>query len=189
MGGQSIFDGVTKDDLIIAFFPCIYFTGSVNPCYMRLDNTNYRGLTLEQKFEAILKRIDLRNDFYKTLYKMVGTVLKKDFRIIIENPYDDSMHFLHNNFLAEPAVYDINRQMRGDFYRKPTGYWYFNCNPTFGCSFQEPSKKLVVWESKSGKQAGICSEERSMISPDYARNFICDFILGKEQNLNNGMLF
>ena len=26
-----------------------------------------------------------------------------------------------------------------------------------------------------------CSEERSMISPDYARNFICDFILGKEQ--------
>jgi hypothetical protein len=23
--------------------------------------------------------------------------------------------------------------------------------------------------------------ERSMISPDYARNFICDFILGKEQ--------
>ena len=32
-----------------------------------------------------------------------------------------------------------------------------------------------------GKKAGICSEERSMISPDYARNFICDFILGKVQ--------
>lgn len=30
-------------------------------------------------------------------------------------------------------------------------------------------------------RAGVCSEERSMISPDYARNFICDFILGKEQ--------
>lgn len=28
---------------------------------------------------------------------------------------------------------------------------------------------------------GICDEDRSMISPDYARNFICDFILGKEQ--------
>lgn len=34
-------------------------------------------------------------------------------------------------------------------------------------------------KSKKGKKAGICSEERSMISPDYARNFICDFILGK----------
>jgi hypothetical protein len=30
-------------------------------------------------------------------------------------------------------------------------------------------------------KTGICDEERSMISPDYARNFICDFILGKER--------
>lgn len=29
--------------------------------------------------------------------------------------------------------------------------------------------------------AGMCSKVRSEISPDYARNFICDFILGKEQ--------
>ena len=28
---------------------------------------------------------------------------------------------------------------------------------------------------------GQAAEERSMISPDYARNFICDFILGKPQ--------
>jgi hypothetical protein len=35
--------------------------------------------------------------------------------------------------------------------------------------------------AKQGVKAGICSEERSMISPDYARNFICDFILGKVQ--------
>jgi hypothetical protein len=34
---------------------------------------------------------------------------------------------------------------------------------------------------KPAPKAGLCSEERSMISPDYARNFICDFILGKKQ--------
>jgi hypothetical protein len=34
---------------------------------------------------------------------------------------------------------------------------------------------------RSAPKAGMCSEERSMISPDYARNFICDFILGKQQ--------
>ena len=28
---------------------------------------------------------------------------------------------------------------------------------------------------------GLCDEDRSLISPDYARNFICDFILGREQ--------
>ena len=35
--------------------------------------------------------------------------------------------------------------------------------------------------TRKSKQSGLCSEESSMISPDYARNFICDFILGKEQ--------
>lgn len=38
-------------------------------------------------------------------------------------------------------------------------------------------------------EKGICSEERSMISPDYARNFICDFILEKKQNIGQLQLF
>jgi hypothetical protein len=41
---------------------------------------------------------------------------------------------------------------------------------------------------KRGK-GGLCSEERSMISPDYARNFICDFILGKKQDFAQQRLF
>ena len=40
---------------------------------------------------------------------------------------------------------------------------------------------LNKMDLKENPKAGLCSEERSMISPDYARNFICDFILGKEQ--------
>lgn len=43
--------------------------------------------------------------------------------------------------------------------------------------------------AKGSGQAGICSSERSMISPDYARNFICDFILGKEQKHTERLLF
>lgn len=35
--------------------------------------------------------------------------------------------------------------------------------------------------AKGSGRAGLCSEERSLISPDYARNFICDFILGRKQ--------
>ena len=37
--------------------------------------------------------------------------------------------------------------------------------------------------------AGLCSEERSTISPDYARNFICDFIIGKKQAFTQPTLF
>lgn len=40
---------------------------------------------------------------------------------------------------------------------------------------------MTIWGSglKKAEHAGLCSEERSMISTDYARNFIADFILGK----------
>ena len=53
--------------------------------------------------------------------------------------------------------------------------------PTTGCSYQNDKEQKTIMRSKSSDVAGLCSEERSMISPDYARNFICDFIIGKSQ--------
>lgn len=84
------------------------------------------------------------------------------------------------NFL-KPTFIDKNRMLRGDYFIKPTAYWFFNFKPTHGFSEQNDKEQCIISECKSGVQAGICSEERSMISPDYARNFICDFILGKVQ--------
>lgn len=187
-GQPSIFDEIKPDGLIMAFFPCIYFTGSVNPCYFTLENANYRKLTTKQKFDTMLERAENRNNFYKLLYKMVAICILRGIRIIIENPFS-SLHFLHNNFLKEPSIIDHDRTRRGDYFKKPTGYWFFNCNPTQGYSFQKPKKKLRVWDSKSAGHAGLCSEERSMISPEYARNFICDFILGKTQENSQLTLF
>ena len=186
---MSIFDNITKDDLIIAFFPCIYFTGSVNPCYYTLENINYKSLTLREKFEKILERSRNRQKFFELLNMLVAICLEKGIRLIIENPFDDSKHYLKNNFLSAPSVYDKNRLLRGDYFKKPTGYWYFNCKPTYGESWQNDKKPKTVWSAVRGTQAGICSEERSMISPDYARNFICDFIIGKQQEFGQQRLF
>lgn len=188
-GEPSIFDNKTQDDLIIAFFPCIYFTGSVNPCYYTLENINYKSLTLREKFEKILERSRNRQKFFELLNMLVAICLEKGIRIIIENPFDDSMHYLKNNFLSAPSVYDKNRMERGDYFKKPTGYWYFNCKPTYGESYQNDKKQKTVRQAARGKKAGVCSEERSMISPDYARNFICDFILGKQQDIGQLNLF
>jgi hypothetical protein len=183
----SIFDNITQDDLIIAFFPCIYFTGSTNPCYYRLDNNNYKCLSLSEKLETILKRSRNRQYFYELLYKLIGTCLKRELRIIFENPFS-SQHFLHNNFFGPPTVLDNNRLLRGDYFQKPTGYWFFNCEPTYGESYQNDKEKKTIFQMKRGK-GGLCSEERSMISPDYARNFICDFVIGKTQNIGQIKLF
>ena len=178
----SVFDNIFPDDLIMAFFPCIYFTGSTNPMLFRLSDNNYKNLTLREKLDKILKRGRDRQYFYEMITKMVGVCLLRNLRIIIENPWSSNgAHYLKDNFFKNPDLIDNNRTLRGDDFVKPTGYWFFNCEPTFGCSF-EPNKKIkTVWSQSHPQGEGICSTERSMINPKYARNFICDFILGKQQ--------
>lgn len=176
------------DDLIIAFFPCIYFTGSTNPCYYTLENINYKNLTLSEKIDKMLERSTNRQYFYTLIIKLVGVCLERKLRLIIENPYT-SLHYLNNNFFAPPTIIDRDRTLRGDYFMKPTGYWFFGCTPTYGLSVQKDKKRLAVFGCKCAPKAGLCSEERSMISPDYARNFICDFVIGKEQTNTVPSLF
>lgn len=180
-GKPSLFDSFTKDDLTMAFFPCIYFTGSTNPRYYTLENNNYVNLTLREKFDTILERAKNRYEFFTLLYKMCYIFIDRGLRLIIENPYS-SQHHLHNNFLKEPSIIDSDRTRRGDYFKKPTGYWFFNCEPGHGMSYQDDKEHKTIFGSKSAPMAGLCSEDRSMISPDYARNFICDFVLSGTNN-------
>lgn len=178
-GGESIFDNITKDDLIMAFFPCIYFC-DVNEPLFRLDDLNYKRLSLKERYDKILNRAKNREYFFEICIKMFGVCDTRKFRLIMENPYSQS-HYLVKNFVYKSSLIDTNRRKRGDWFVKPTQYWFLNCTPTIGYSYQKPKEKKVVFSCRTSKEAGLCSEERSLISPDYARNFICDFILGKVQ--------
>ena len=176
----SIFDNIRQNDLIMAFFPCIYFS-CLSQMAFRFTYRNYQKITDQQKIIEILKRAEMREEFYKLLLKFVGICIARGIRMVFENPYTTDT-YLKANFVKEPDIVDNNRMLRGDYFVKPTGYWFFNCVPTIGFSFQKDKQpKKLMWCRKA-PQAGICSEERSMISPDYARNFICDFIIGKEQD-------
>ena len=74
---------------------------------------------------------------------------------------------------------------------KPTAYWFVNCKPTYGVTYVKKSNRspVDIAHLSPGREAGICGEERSMMHPDYARNFICDFIIGKEQKYTQKQLF
>ena len=82
-----------------------------------------------------------------------------------------------------PDVVDMNRMERGDYFQKPTAYWFWNCEHTNGFTYQNDKQKKTILNTKGSSKAGICSEDRSMISSDYARNWICDFVIGKTQNI------
>ena len=183
----SVFDNIEKDDLIMAFFPCIYFCA---PSQMNFTwgCINYRKMSYKEKTDAILKRSSDREKFYALAIKMFSVVAERGLRLIMENPWSENT-YLKANFIIPPALIDNNRMLRGDYRIKPTAYWYVNCEPTNGKSYQNDKEKKIHMKSRGSKVAGICSEERSMIHPDYARNFICDFILGKEQKHTMRSLF
>ena len=157
----------------MAFFPCIYFE-NIQMLYFSLESLNNRHKTIFERIKDAIERLHKRTFFHELLYKLLAV----GYLTGIQN-------------FPKPKIIDKNRQMKGDYFVKPTAYWCFGFEPTKGNTIQitPKEKRMVVNDCKKGKEAGICSEERSMISPDYARNFICDFILGKKQDIGQLSLF
>lgn len=179
-GQPSIFDEIGKDDLIMAFFPCIYFE-SMQANYYQMRCKNLYCKDKKEQYKIVIDRVKRREQYYILLYKFFGVCEFKGFRMILENPSTQPHYLLHPaNFIPYTFI-DKDRRRRGDCFKKPTAFWFVNCIPCHGESYQKPKEIKNIMKTKSGVELGICSEERSMISPDYARNFICDFIIGKEQ--------
>ena len=186
-GDASIFDNITQDDLIMAFFPCIYFC-CLSQMSMSWGCHNYKNKTIRERTELILERARNRLTFYTLAIKMLTVAKESGFRLIMENPYS-MQTYLKGNFVLPPTFVDYDRSMRGDQFKKTTAYWFINCKPTHLETITKNNNTIKVLDAKGSNKAGICSEERSMISPDYARNFICDFILGKKQKHTQQTLF
>ena len=178
-GGTSIFDDITKDDLIMAFFPCIYFS-NLSQMEMSLIDVNKRNMPMEKRYEFVLNSSRKRQQFLELIIKLFAICELRGLRLIVENPWA-MQTYLKNGFIKAPSLIDNDRSLRGDYFKKCTAYWFVNCEATGGLTIQKDKHIMKVRDAKPSKQAGLCSMERSMISPDYARNFICDCILGKEQ--------
>ena len=179
-GGVSVFDTVNYDDLIIAFFPCIYFE-AMQANYYQMRTNNLYCLPKDKQYKVVLDRIAKREYYYTLLYRLFAICDLNGFRLVVENPATQPHYLMHSANFIPPTFIDKDRTLRGDFFKKPTAYWFVNCTPTHGCTIQRNKNPKLIKDCKRGKGDGLCSEERSMISSDYARNFICDFILGKPQ--------
>lgn len=178
-GCASVWDSISSDDLVMAFFPCIYFS-CMSQMLISWTHRNYRNLGVKEKTDAILERSAKREKFFSLAVKMHSVCYERGLRMIMENPWSEQT-FLKQNFITNPSVIDKNRLLRGDYYMKPTAYWFVNCEPTHGKTMAPRKAGKNICQIEPNRMPGLCNEERSMISPEYARNFICDFILGKEQ--------
>ena len=184
----NLFNSISKDDLIIAFFPCIYFE-TIQQLDFALMRNGTLHKPLHERIDYALERLEKRTYLHSLLYKFVSVCDKKGLRLIIENPATVPNYLISGQNFPTPTLIDKNRMLRGDYFKKPTAYWYFNCEPTYGESYQNDKLQKTIDKCERSKGDGLCGGERSLLSPDYARNFICDFIIGKSQNLGQIKLF
>lgn len=175
-GGGTIFDTFSQEDIVLAFFPCTYFQ-SYHSAWFLCKAPNCRNMTDIEKLEMVHDRHEKLHRNYELFTEMCWVALKKGIKLIIENPYTQP-HYLTRYFPIEPKFIDSDRTKRGDWYRKPTQYWFLNCNPRHNLIFEPMvirQRKVVNHpdESDNTKRA----RERSEISPEYANRFIREFII------------
>lgn len=178
LGIKSIFDKfVGGGHTIIAFFPCIRFEAQVLINF-RGENAGFKEWTIKEKLGYDLKLHDELNKNYQLITKMVLVCLNKNIPLIIENPYGEQ-HYLKRYWALKPKVIDMNRRENGDYFIKPTQYYFINCEPKNNFIFeplQEVEYKTVDSQSTVG---------RSMIHPQYANRFIREFIIDESEVENN----
>lgn len=101
--------------------------------------------------------------------------------MIVENPYTQP-HYLTTYFPIKPTVIDKDRRENGDFYKKPTQYWFVNCKPEQNMFFEPIEAVPTHTIEKAEKMEGSQSRQvkRSLMHPQYARRFIRSFIYNPE---------
>ena len=166
---QSIFDNIKQSDLIMAFFPCVRFEDQI----LLWFQGNERNLKNKSNLEKLEKDLELHKELsqmYELITKLAIICYRKNLKLIIENPCG-TQHYLNRYWAIKPSIVDDDRRKSGDYYKKPTQYWFINFEPKYNFIFEAVDIKPKKEISKQNKV------ERSMISKDYANRFIREFIL------------
>lgn len=176
-GEPSIFDSIGECDLVMAFFPCTRFE-AFNPSNFQGKNPGYKHMSEAEKIENSMALHRELSMMYEKLGRLFLIALRGGWKMVVENPYTQP-HYLTMYFPVQPKLIDNDRSERGDYFKKPTQYWFVNFNPR--CNFvTEP----IEWTERGTKDKPPKSindlrraTKRSMISPHYARRFILERIV------------
>lgn len=180
LGEPSIFDNIAQDDLILAFFPCTYFQ-SYHSSWFLGTSPQHKNYTNMQKLEMVHERHELLHNNYERFCEMCMIAIKKELRMVIENPYTQP-HYLTRYFPIKPKLIDNDRSKRGDKMKKPTQFWFFGFEPKNNIVIESEYTKgnhgyADITHTKNGKSIAV---QRSEIHRDYANRFIREFLIDQE---------
>ena len=181
----SIFDSISQDDLILAFFPCIRFENQIM-LWFRGQSSSQKKWDLEKKMLFDMDLLDEVNTMYKYVNYLFLICIRRGLRLVMENPYSKE-HFLSRYWCYLPSVIDKDRRANGDYYAKPTQYWFLNCEPKNNLVFEVVNDNSigisdairVMGKKEDFVKTGAknLKTARSMIHPDYANRFIRQYLI------------
>lgn len=188
-GGVSIFDKMTSDDVIMAFFPCTRFEDQIL-LHFRGDVNQMKNYTQEMKLKCSMKLHEELSRNYAVISKLALIAIQRGLKLIIENPYAEQ-HYLKRYWCVKPKIIDRDRRENGDYFRKPTQYFFIGLEPK--CNFLLegiPNNAVIAKmpirtttkEIMDAVGAADRKTARSMIHPDYANRFIRQYILEERED-------
>ena len=101
--------------------------------------------------------------------------------MIIENPYMQP-HYLTTYWCLKPTIIDHDRTQNGDYYKKPTQYWFINVKPKQNLILEPIDYVETQVISRVKKKDGISVKtQRSMIHPQYVSRFIRQYVIEQDE--------
>lgn len=176
-GEKSIFDKIKKEDIVFAFFPCIRFTDQAQ-LISRAALSQYKKKTPIEKIDISLSFTSELEEMYNRFLNLLKIAYIKQIKLIVENPYR-KIGWLNLYCPIRPTVIDMDRSLHGDFFKKPTQYWFINISPKNN-DVATPEKRSVIYNTKHINRENCKIPRRlmrSMISKEYAKWFIAHYIL------------
>lgn len=175
-GKPSIFDGIEKDDIVMAFFPCVRFS-TMSQMLFKGENWQQKKQTDKQKLEYDLELHAELSRNYELITKLALIAIDRGLKLIIENPYTQP-HYLTDYWCLKPALIDKDRTENGDYYQKPTQFFFINFEPKQTLLFEPLDEVETKIIGKVTNSDGLSRQTlRSMIHPQYARRFIKQYLL------------
>jgi hypothetical protein len=154
--------------------------------HFRGQANTIRGWPYKKKMEYDMKLMEELKENYDLVNKMFIICMDKGLKLIMENPYSEE-HFLRRYWCYPPAIIDRDRRKNGDYYKKPTQYFFLNIEPKGNMVFKTMTDNAMNvtdanrqmrkkdWEHFANNR----QQARSMIHPEYANRFIREQILGE----------
>lgn len=165
--------------MIMAFFPCTRFEAKV-PLSFRGESPQQKNWNDLKKLQYSMKLHGELHELYEKLCELTVVAERKGLRMVIENPFTQP-HYLTTYWCIKPSVIDKDRTNDGDYYKKPTQYFFIGFEPSFNI-VMEPLDVVKTRTIARCKATETTSRqvERSMMHPQYARRFIKKYILPNE---------